>query len=377
MLGDAASRVNAGTMTKTMQHDVETMSGFNWNPHGMVASAALCSHASLLDVLTYDWVHSSLQSGVLNAEIEAMLSCTGVDRLELHTFLEDTSWRFPRFGRTKAKALHRVFDQRRWSEDGKVKASCSELVGVYGMLRFFFRLKLDAVDEFSSHLRSFDAACAVIDLLLHVKRGMASADETASQLVLAQQAHLSLHQTLYGTAYLKPKHHWMLDVPAQVVRDGIVLDAFVIERTHLRVKAIAEHIDNTTTFERSVLGGLCSVMVHDSVEFTADGLLGKTAVWPGFSPMVTVAGRMLIFGFEVSEDDVVLCGSALGIVLACAQQETELFVVVATLTHVRNITDHSLTCSRSDGRAVWRACEVVQALAWQEQAGGVLHIVRR
>jgi len=151
----------------------------------------------------------------------------------------------------------------------------------------------------------------------------------------------------------------------------------IVERTHLRVKAIAEHIDNTTTFERSVLSGLCSVMVHDSDKFTADGLLGKTAVWPGFSPMVTVAGRMLIFGFEVSEDDVVLCGSALGIVLACAQQETELFVVVATLTHVRNITDHSLTCSRSDGRAVWRACEVVQALAWQEQAGGVLHIVRR
>ena len=52
----------------------------------------------------------------------------------------------------------------------------------------------------------------------------------------------------------------MLDTPAQFLKDSVVLDAFVIERTHLAVKAIAEHVDNTRAFERSVLCGmLCSL----------------------------------------------------------------------------------------------------------------------
>ncbi len=35
----------------------------------------------------------------------------------------------------------------------------------------------------------------------------------------------------------KPKHHWLLNVPAQIAKDNVVLDAFVIERQHVLVKA--------------------------------------------------------------------------------------------------------------------------------------------
>eukprot|EP00974_Lingulodinium_polyedra_P045137 4329648-Lingulodinium_polyedra.AAC.1 len=40
----------------------------------------------------------------------------------------------------------------------------------------------------------------------------------------------------YGAAFVKPTHHWLLDIPAQLHRDGPVLDAFVVERTRVVVK---------------------------------------------------------------------------------------------------------------------------------------------
>ena len=44
-------------------------------------------------------------------------------------------------------------------------------------------------------------------------------------------------EAAYGEGWMKPKHHWQMDVPRHTQRDGLVLDAFVIERTHLAVKA--------------------------------------------------------------------------------------------------------------------------------------------
>ena len=38
-------------------------------------------------------------------------------------------------------------------------------------------------------------------------------------------------------AVIKPKHHWLMHVPQQIARDNAVIDAFVIERQHLLVKA--------------------------------------------------------------------------------------------------------------------------------------------
>jgi hypothetical protein len=380
MLGVAAEKVSTGTMTKTAYKQLEVMSGFTWNPYGLVASRALCSHAAPLHVVTYDWVHSALQSGTLTAEVEAILSSTSIGRAELQSFLADDSWQYPRFSATKAKALHKVFDPRRISTEDvdKLRATCSELVGLYGLLRFFFHLKLDGVAEFSEHLQSFDAVCSIIDLLLHCKRGMAATSDTARDLRAALRLHLDSHIATYGTAHLRPKHHWMQDLPEQIVRDGLVLDAFVIERTHLRVKAIAEKVANTVAFERSVLSGLLTVSLRDdSTLLDGPVLLGHTAVWPGFDPPVIVANRMMVFGFEVSVADVMLCGDAAGQLLACAQQEQEFFCIVSLLQPLERITMHVSAYRRTAERAVWRATEFAHALAWRDRPDGTVIVVQR
>ncbi len=84
--------------------------------------------------VTYDWVHTLLQHGVMNTEIERLLSRSsplGVDRASIQHFLQDEAWVFHAATSSKQKYLHRIFDEHRVSEKSphKVRRTCSELLG--------------------------------------------------------------------------------------------------------------------------------------------------------------------------------------------------------------------------------------------------------
>ncbi len=70
--------------------------------------------------------------------------------------------------------------------------------------------------------------------------------------------HFIASKAAYGSDNVTPKWHWLYDVADQMQRTDrkpAFLDAFAIERFYLRVKPVAEHADNLTCFERSVLSG--------------------------------------------------------------------------------------------------------------------------
>ena len=67
-------------------------------------------------------------------------------------------------------------------------------------------------------------------LLVVCKEGLLSARDAADRLDSAIAGFLRAHQAAYGIGCTKPKHHWLVDVPAQLRRDGMMLDAFVIKR---------------------------------------------------------------------------------------------------------------------------------------------------
>ena len=68
--------------------------------------------------------------------------------------------------------------------------------------------------------------------------------------------HMKAFIRAYGVEHVKPKAHWNVDVGAQFLQDMAVVDMFIVERTHLDVKRIADHVRNTARFERSVLSRL-------------------------------------------------------------------------------------------------------------------------
>jgi len=185
-----------------------------------------------------------------------------------------------------------------------------------------------------------------------------------------------LHQIAYGSVYIKPKHHWMMDIPAQLVRDQCVLDAFIIERTHLLVKGIADHIDNTRCFERSVLSGVTTrAFEYAAVAEAGDGLVGRCAPLPGF-PGVHVADKLSVFNFEVSVDDIILRGTNAGVVVACALEGGRLLVVVDLLVQTVIRSSHTTVFRLAGQHEVWSASDVGHCLGWYGQPDGSFVVIR-
>lgn len=365
--------VAAGTMTRTRFGELETATGFRSNPHSLSLSPILRDLIQLPDVITYDWVHSALQQGVMTLEVEAMLSSTRVERADLQRFLANAEWAFPQSTKMKAKGLHKVFDARRVASDEpeKIKASCSELLGLYGVLRVYFAMKFDAAPEFEQELASFRALCEAVDLILMCKRGLTHVLEAVPKLRAALQKHLELHRACYGDRYVRPKHHWLLDTVEQIARDRFVLDAFVIERTHLQVKSVAEKIKNTVAFERSVLQGVLAVTFNAAqAERQWLGLLGRTALVPGTE--ARVADKGLILGLEVRVEEIVVKSAGLGKVAAFVEEAGAFFLVVHPLLVVSKIGDSASICRQTAELELWPALEVYPALAWMPRPDGTV-----
>lgn len=135
---EAGQRCDRGTMSKAAFADVEVALGFRRNSFGVVADTELCELVRPEESFTYDWCHTMLQGGVLTVEVEGVLEASAADRAALKAFLSDQRWCFPAQTKGKSRNLHRIFDERRVANDSRqVKASCSEFLGVYGLLRFF------------------------------------------------------------------------------------------------------------------------------------------------------------------------------------------------------------------------------------------------
>ena len=214
-------------------------------------------------------------------------------------------------------------------------------------------------------------------MLLAIKQGLVPVDDGAAQLEAATQNFMILHQRCYGGQHLKPKHHWMMDLGPQVRRDRMILDAFVIERQHLLVKSVAEHVRNTSQFEVSVLSSLINVQIRTVRELKiGDELMGRTSHLEGM-PGVQVSDKMAIHDFIVAVNEVVLRGHEAGVVVTCAREGPELFCFVAPMVKLATVTVQAVKFRRTTTLAVWRAVDLQQCIAWKEDPDGAVLVLAR
>ena len=81
---------------------------------------------------------------------------------------------------------------------------------------------------------------------------------------------------MYLLDHVKPKHHYAHHIPAQIARDALLLDTFVLERKHKPVKQCAQHCKNTRVYERSVISRVIVDQMRKLQKLNVhDGLLGK------------------------------------------------------------------------------------------------------
>ena len=97
-------------------------------------------------MVRYDWMHTQLQNGVLTAEAALLLdSCgtIGVGPADVQAHLAQP-WSFPSDRRVDVKGLWKIFrdSDRRVTEDN-IKASASQMLVLYALLRVFLSTALD------------------------------------------------------------------------------------------------------------------------------------------------------------------------------------------------------------------------------------------
>ena len=64
----ASEQYQSGEMTKEMFEDIEKASGLNANPLGLLADDILRSRWDLVGIMRLDWVHNTLQNGMMTIE---------------------------------------------------------------------------------------------------------------------------------------------------------------------------------------------------------------------------------------------------------------------------------------------------------------------
>ena len=75
-----------------------------------------------------------------------------------------------------------------------LKGSCSEFLGLFGLLRHWIEVEAPGDEELLPNKRSFAKLCSIIDLLLHVKRGVVRSADAVELLAADSSEFLRLHK---------------------------------------------------------------------------------------------------------------------------------------------------------------------------------------
>ena len=144
---------------------------------------------------------------------------------------------------------------------------------------------------------------------------------------------------------------------------NFIVDVFFLERSHLTCKDVADNVENTSVYERTVLAGVLNKQCSALQSLVPGGvhlLDTVTAPMPGF-PLARVADNMQCDGKHISVGDVVLHGDhCAGVVLACVQEGDAFFIVADVMVLVEQVTPESATWQRDETQAVWAADTVAE-----------------
>lgn len=156
-------------------------------------------------------MHTMLANGVMSVELHTLFSSLRQSASKF-TFAMFREWVgadgvFPR-GRIKIN-VPEVFSNVREQagyRDGMFKASASETLTVYPLIRYFVEVVVAPLGLVPAERDSFLACCHTMDTLQNmIKHDIAD----LAELLPAIRAHFRAYVKAYGSDGIRPKHHYM------------------------------------------------------------------------------------------------------------------------------------------------------------------------
>ena len=201
----------AGRMYRTHLEDFQRRLGLKATEEGLLADPELRRHIDWMGTLRYDWPHTFLSDGIVGAEMWALVAAGErhhiLSQHDIYAFLNE-DWHYPRQTKGKQKVLCRLFNEhaQKANEDAlAIKASMSDLLGLYGLLRHFVEARLPEDRRMAAEVYNFQLVCKAVDLLLAAKKRRVPVRAAGRQLHALLEQHLQRHVQTHGTSRVRPK----------------------------------------------------------------------------------------------------------------------------------------------------------------------------
>ena len=379
VISAAHAEKESGRMTATDFNELVKGMGWNFNPWGLLSDHDLRLVMNFTTVFRTDWVHNMLQRGVMTVAVHMFLQvCKDKANVDIDCWgqLMRADFHFPAHRRHTSRILADLFSVHAEADSEKdktFKSKASELLSLFTIMRHFVDVKWDDLEGIDLEKYAFLKACDLLDLVLKIKRDPGvDLEERARELTDAWKAAYDAHLAAYGDASVLPKHHMTYHVAEQLLLDGGLLDMFIIERLNLRVKAVAEPIENTRRNEYSLLASLLTSTVNRAQDCRAmSGLEPPVRPCPQF-PSVTLAARATLCGKTVSVDDFVKHNDRVLRIAACAADNGNLLVVCERYVRIEPVWSHSGTYRSTGAKEVLRVRDIDEVSAWYFEPGCVV-----
>ena len=260
----AALEAKAGRTSKAKFEKMEMSLGLNHVPEGPLSSPCFLNHlrGTLVDIISFDWMHCFLVSGLWNSEmgllLQALKEHANIRPSDCHEFLSQFSWPNAQEGRgtTGRKVLKK-------HTEGELKCSASEGLSLYPIIRHMLAELVGNHPEpiVQGAIASYYSLADVLDLLV---KNRLEQDISPVTLQTAITKYLQLRVGVYGPEHLPPKGHFINHLPF-VLEKNPVLACWVHERKHRELKRLANNFTNankTLSFENGLLRSAVLSQMH-------------------------------------------------------------------------------------------------------------------
>ena len=266
--------------------------GFTYVPGSMMQNQRIRHIYEPISCTIWDWMHCVFVDGIFSITFGLLMMSFkphGVTYATLHAFLQQWTWPARINSRSVAgKDSCSPANAKKWyGKDRKFKPPASEQVSLYQVFAYFFVVECRVPRVCQAGVTCFLLLCDVIDALLGIARNVITPD----YLMCVISRFLEAFKAVFGPAHMTSKFHWILHLPWQLLKHGILVACFVHERKHRLLKRYAADKRNTShDFERGLLAELTDhhlTMLEDS-ELCFDPKLINAYVRPPKAALATL-----------------------------------------------------------------------------------------
>ena len=365
-----------GTVSKATFEDHAKANGIEPTAGGLLSVQSLRPYVSITGSLTYDWPHIVLQDGVFSVEVSLLLASVEVSRKQWEDHIASFS----------LSSYHRGFQSKMVNKIGIIienkkigginRPSNSEVLDYVVVFRSLF-VAVGLSDD-NPEFESFSALVDVILALVKISRAGFIDDDAvlhrfARDLQELSQRFMALHVRNYGEPHTKPKHHWLLHIWKQLLRDRCVLNSFVVERLVRRTRTTCKNLCCTKRFEKSGAQSIFVRSLHHECGDSCERMLGR--IIPSRSGIPTTLRATNEFDVRISSGDVVLAGGHFAEVQFFIKKGEEPIVAMLELYNVVSVRQIGSVVRPAGVRKTFRLGNLAPAIAWLRLPDGDLAVV--